>query len=330
VPKIVPNVVGVESLAAGGSHECAIDKAGRVQCWGTNVDGELGDGTFGAQPGPVPVVNLGPAVGIAAGLEGSCAIQISGNVSCWGDNEFGQLGNGMKASTSSPAVSTPVTVVGLTNVLQIATGLYNTCAVRSDGTLACWGINDLGELGNGTTAASNVPISVPGLSGVTQVVVSDSGLTCALLQYGTVKCWGDDDYGALGDGQTGLLAFRATPVDAPVLGVTMLAAGMYHVCALLSDAEVACWGSNAFGQLGVQGGQQCYDGSACSLQPVFVPGLGDVTAITAGGYHTCVLVAGGEMECWGLNVAGELGNGVFGHAPGPPAFVLAANGVYSF
>ena len=183
----------------------------------------------------------------------------------------------------------------------ISTGGLHTCALLSTGAVKCWGSNSLGELGDTTTDNKSTPTQVDGLtSGVTAISTGES-YTCALLSTGAVKCWGLNNYGQLGDTTT---VDKSTPtqVDGLTSGVTAISAGGNHTCALLSTGAVKCWGSNAFGQLG---DTTTVDKST----PTQVDGLtSGVTAISAGGDHTCALLSTGAMQCWGSNAFGQLGD----------------------
>jgi len=237
---------------------------------------------------------------LAAGTMHSCAISDDGRVECWGNNQDGQLGNGTNETSTSP-----VPVVGLTGVRQVSAGAQHTCALLQNGSVRCWGLGGSGQLGNDATASRNTPAEVQGVSGATAIAVGGFH-SCALLADSSVKCWGQDGLGELGDGNGG--DFHTTPVAVSGLtGVTALAAGEFHTCALLAGGTVSCWGHNGFGQLG--------DGTTTGHdEPAPVAGLPDpatrpALAVTAGNGHTCVVV-GAPMNayCWGLNADGQLGH----------------------
>jgi alpha-tubulin suppressor-like RCC1 family protein len=290
---------GVQAIAAGSSHTCALTSGGGVKCWGNNEDGQLGDGTTEDKSTPVDVVGLGSGVqAIAAGFLHTCALTTGGGVKCWGFGGFGQLGDG-----TTEDKSTPVDVVGLGSGVQaIAAGRHHTCALTTGGGVKCWGWNGLGQLGDGTTEDKTTPVNVAGLGSGVQAIAVGGGHTCALTSSGDVKCWGYNANGQLGDGTT---AGKSSPVDVAGLGngVKAIAAGEIHTCALTSGGGVKCWGDNSVAQLG--------DGTEVSKStPVDVAGLGSgVQTIAAGYLHTCALTSGGGVKCWGWNASGQLGDG---------------------
>ena len=333
---------GVAELAAGFNHTCARMNSGEVRCWGSNRYGELGDGTTTNRKTPVVVIDLADGVNaITAAYGHTCAVTKTNGAKCWGLNEFGELGDGTTTDRSIP-----VDVTGLTSgVTALQAGDHHTCAVAG-GTMACWGYNVKGQLGNGIHVDKRTPVDVTGLTAGMEAVAAGYQHTCALTNEGGVKCWGANDYGALGDGTT---ARRRLPVDVSGLtaGVTAIAAGDDYTCALV-DAGVKCWGANNHGQLGddtfedrttpvdvvglaegvtalvagkehtcalIGGGVKCWgrrdflgnDASADSATPVTVFQSG-VTALAAGEAHTCVVVGAG-VKCWGNNDDGQLGDG---------------------
>jgi alpha-tubulin suppressor-like RCC1 family protein len=313
---------GVTALAAGDEHTCALTASGRVKCWGLNDAGQLGDGTTTDRSTPVNVSRLTSGVGaIAAGGHHTCALTSAGGAKCWGENFFGQLGDGATTDRSTPA-----NVSGLASgVSAIAAGFSHTCALTASGGVKCWGDNGEGQLGDGTTTNRHTPVDVSGFqSGVSAIAAGgdDAGgdHTCALTAAGGVKCWGRNDSGQLGDGTT---AERHTPVDVSGLtsGVSAIAAGGDHTCALTASGGVKCWGDNYSGQLG--------DGTTTDRSiPVDVSGLtSGVSAIAAGGEHTCALTASGGVKCWGYNDAGQLGDGTITERHTPVNVSGLASGV---
>jgi alpha-tubulin suppressor-like RCC1 family protein len=293
---------GVVAVAAGWYHTCALTQTGRVKCWGR---------VWGNQPVDVPGLSDG-VVAIAAGSDHTCALTVSGGVKCWGSNYYGQLGDGTTVDRT-----TPVEVSGMSSgVAAIAAGSAHTCGLMEGGGVKCWGDNYYGQLGDGTSIMRTTPVDVNGLSsGVVAIAAGGhrDGHTCAVMDAGRgggVKCWGRNMYGQLGDGSK---IDRWTPVD--VVGLRgdgiVVATGGWHTCALLDTIQgrgVQCWGANWYGQLG--------DGTRIDRwMPVDVNGLSrGVVAIALGGGdyasgHTCAVVEDGQVQCWGANWYGQLGDG---------------------
>ncbi|MBI3732089.1 MAG: PKD domain-containing protein, partial [Chloroflexi bacterium] len=237
---------GVSAIAGGGYHTCALTTGGGVKCWGYNGNGELGDGTTTNRSTPVDVSGLtSGVVAIATGYFHTCALITSGGVKCWGYNFDGELGDG----TTTQRL-TAVDVSGLTSgASAIAAGSWHTCALTTSGGVKCWGYNGNGELGDGTTANRSTLVDVSGLTSAVIAIATGGYHTCALTTGGGVKCWGYNYYGELGDGTT---TQRTIPVGVSGLtsGVSVIAAGWHHTCALTTGGGVKCWGANYDGQLG--------------------------------------------------------------------------------
>ena len=313
---------GVSAISAGYTHTCAVTSVGGVKCWGDNGGGELGDGTTTDSAIPVDVSGLTSGVSaIAVGNTHTCALTSVGGVKCWGNNGGGELGDG---TTTDSAI--PVDVKGLTSgVSAISVGDSDACALTSGGGVKCWGDNMFSELGDGTTTDRAIPVDVTGLTSGVSAIAAGEYLACALTSVGGVKCWGMNDRGELGDGTT---TDSAIPVDVYGLtsGVSAISVGDSYACALTSVGGVKCWGDNSFGQLG-------YSMTTYSYRaiPFDVSGLTNgVSAISAGWDHTCALISGGGVKCWGDNGGGELGSGTTNEPMPAPIPTLRAGQSITF
>jgi alpha-tubulin suppressor-like RCC1 family protein len=321
-PVAVKGITTATQVAAGGDHTCALLAGGNVECWGDNYDGELGDGTTSERLAPVAVKGIRRATSIAAGFYESCARLAGGAVKCWGGNADGDLGDGTAVgpvrcgASRDPCSPTPVAVKGITRATSITAGAFHACATLASGRVKCWGSSFYGQLGNGTRTYSTRPVVVRGIRTAREVSASTLH-TCALLAGGAVECWGDNNNGQLGDGtvsgpkKCGTYACSPTPVA--VSGITdathISAAGDTssdgdgdHACALLAGGSVKCWGANYSGELG--------DGTSTDRStPVAVRGVSKATQVASGGFASCAVLAGGKITCWGDNSSGELGSG---------------------
>ncbi|MTB08034.1 MAG: hypothetical protein F2934_13005, partial [Actinobacteria bacterium] len=239
---------GVRSLSSGGDSSCFVTDSGSVKCFGGNSWGQLGDGTQSPSNTPVDVNGLGgPAVAVAVGSQNACALLTSGGVKCWGYEAWGTLGNGSWDLFSA----VPVDVQGLhRGVVAITVGGGHACALLSTGAVKCWGTNGQGELGDGTSTGSNVPVGVQGLNSGVVSISAGTNSTCALLADRSVRCWGRNSEGALGIGQTGGPRFVPTAVvGLPGEAVAATVTG-WGGCALIEDGSLYCWGYGASGQVG--------------------------------------------------------------------------------
>jgi alpha-tubulin suppressor-like RCC1 family protein len=286
-------------LAAGWNHTCAVADGGVVMCWGDNEHGQLGDGSRTDRNRPVEVKNLDvPAAAVAAGMWHTCILTDEGGVKCWGRNSDGQLGNGTIDRSSEP-----VDVIGLeSGVAAIAAGDDHACALTAAGAVQCWGNNDYGQLGDGTTDSRNTPVGVQGLEGGATGIAAGAAHTCASTASGEVLCWGNNGQGQLGNGSDTPSSAAPTEVAGLTEGFTGLAGKGDHTCVLTVSGGIQCWGQNKFGQLG--------DGTLeAQFSPVAAGLDGPVKILAVGWNHTCGVLTDGILKCWGWNFYGQLGEG---------------------
>jgi alpha-tubulin suppressor-like RCC1 family protein len=300
-PVTVSGLSGVTAVTAGELHACALKSDHTVRCWGDNSYGQLGNGTLTASPKPVVVSGISDATAISAGMLHTCALRSGGTVVCWGENANGQVGN--SSASNWPNATTPAAVTGLSSISSIAAGGFHSCSLSSGGAVSCWGDNSSYQLGNGAggpAASSFSPVSVTGLSSGVSSIASGELHSCAVLS-GSVKCWGDNTYGQLGNNTT---TSASSPVAASNITTAVdLAAGYTFTCARDAGGNVSCWGRNTEGEL-------ADTTSTSSLLPqTWVLGLNTASSVSAGGLSACVVLKGGLTECWGYNAYGQLGNG---------------------
>jgi hypothetical protein len=336
--------VAASVIAAGNTHTCVVVDPGKVKCWGTNTQGQLGLGDTvnrGDAPGQMgralPYVDLGTgqkAMAVVAGSLHSCALLENGKVKCWGDSGFGQLGQGDNVvrgdgpGEMGDALPYVDLGAGLT-ATSLTAGGGHTCARLSSGKVKCWGLNEEGEFGVGDEVDRGgkpgqmgdlLPFADLGTGNLASQLDANYLQTCVQLVSGQLKCWGLDTVGQLGQGdQQGKgLAPGNSGDNLPAidLGTGVLAAsvavGGLHTCARVTPPGVKCWGSGTSGQLGlgdtsVRGNEPGEMGDALPLVDLG-PGL-QVSALSAGNNHSCVLLAAGRLKCWGANESGQLGLG---------------------
>lgn len=283
------SVSGAARLHVGYVHHCIVMTDGSLRCRGQNSFGQLGDGTTSYRTALVTVPGLTVAQASVDYLN-TCAALTDGTVRCWGRNSEGAVGIGM----TSTYEATPRVVVGLSGVVEVSVGTNFVCARRTAGTVACWGVNAHGELGDGTTTNRSAPVEVLGLTDAVQI---SAGFwhACAVRATGEILCWGRSD--RLGAGAGGSMA--------TVVGVTdavQVSAGWDHTCATRATGEVRCWGRNAEGQLGV--------GTTVShTRATADPGLTGVMSVHAGHQFTCARFTAGGVRCWGANNLNQMGDG---------------------
>jgi alpha-tubulin suppressor-like RCC1 family protein len=336
-------------ISVGDSDTCALDDTGAAYCWGGNASGELGDGSTTDSSSPVAVDVSGALAGkiltqISVGAFSVCALDSAGTAYCWGYNGYGELGTGSNARVSAVpvAVDTSGALAGKT-LAQISAGSVNACALDTAGAAYCWGDNQTGAVGS-TAAATlqTTPVAVYTggvLAGKTLTQVSAGDLyACALDSGGAAYCWGDDDWGQLGD-NTMSDSSQETPVAVDTSGalagksLTQISAGYIDSCALDGTGAAYCWGYGPLGGLG-------NNSTNTSSVPVAVDTSGTLAGRTltqissgTGNSHICAADMTGAFYCWGDNLSGDLGDDSQAQSnvpvlagPEPPSGVTAASG----
>ena len=225
-------------ITSGGDSTCVLLDNGTAMCWGDNLYGQLGDGTTTNQLSPVLIDFSFEFVDVVTGEYHSCAIIDDGSAMCWGYNVHGQLGDGTNTNSN---ISVVVTLPAGRTATALALGHLHSCAILDNGSAMCWGYNNNGRLGDGTTTNSNIPVAVNLPAGRTATALAlGSYHSCAILDDGSALCWGFNGYGQLGDGTT---TESSTPVAVSLPAgrtATALALGNSHSCAILDDGSVHC------------------------------------------------------------------------------------------
>ncbi|TWP07909.1 hypothetical protein EUA76_02430 [TM7 phylum sp. oral taxon 350] len=325
--------IRIVKVSSGSYHSFGLTSDGRIYAWGRNTSGELGIGTTLARSNvPIAVKTIGTPMDrkVIKQVEGggryegshSIALASDGTVYTWGFNQYGQLGNNTTTNSRSPiAVQTVGTPLAGKTIVQVAAGADHSLALDNDGALYAWGSNAYGQLGNGTTTNSSVPVAVKiagtPLAGKTIVqIAAGANHNMVLTSDGAVYTWGWNQYGQLGNGTTtnSRIPVAVVTTGTPLAGKTIsqIAAGNAHALAMTDDGTVYTWGWNQYGQLG-------NNSTINSSLPVIVKTTGTplagkmITQIASGGSpNSLVLANDGTMYTWGWNQYGQLGNGTIG------------------
>lgn len=323
-PEPVQGVDSVARIFAGQTHSCALTSDNKLYCWGGNEVGQLGNGTFDQSSTAVAIDDQdidGNIVEVALGDHHSCVLTDQSGVYCWGGHERGQVGIG---SSETAAFATPQYVEAFDemmaegeSIIDLVAGGQHTCAVSeslpgSADTLYCWGRNDNGQLGLGDTEDSSLPrgvsvdVTEEGSSVEVRGVAAGALHSCAYDEDGDVYCWGRTSSGRLGVDEE----FESLSQPDPLLveglpSVNALYSGGAMSCAVMSEGEHACWGSNSHGQLGEE--------ETPVKTPAAASELNGVQALSIGGNHLCVVTPDLLVECRGRNHRDQLGDGTGDH-----------------
>ena len=294
-PVEVQGINNATQVTAGGKHTCALLSSSHADCWGFNHYGQLGNDTETNSDTPVEVQGISNATQVTAGADHTCALLSSRHADCWGFNHYGQLGNDTETNSDAP-----VEVQGISSATEVTAGGEHTCAVLSSSHIDCWGHNFYGQLGNGTIGSSDTPVEVQGISNATQVTAGAEH-TCALLSNGHIDCWGNNLYGQLGNGTNG--GGSDTPVEvAGISNATQVRPAPVTRARCCPAATSTAGASTATGSSGTAR-------PAARTRRWKCRGSAKPPRSSGGGEHTCALLSGGHIDCWGENGSGELGNG---------------------
>lgn len=332
-------------IDSGGAHSCAISATGEIKCWGKGSDGQLGIGNIldiGDESGEMgvnlPFLDLGTGlipISLALGDEHSCALLDDYSIKCWGN--VAALGLGMSASQDGfgdgyletgdmlPSISLP----SGRYALMIEAGAGHTCAELDNDDLICWGANDFGQLGMENTSYIGddldevgdnfATVDLPPGRNVSELALGKTH-TCAIWDNGSVSCWGSNDNGELGIGNTDNIGDQGSEMGSNLGFVSLpngytavnITAGDGFTCAILNNSDTVCWGDNQFGQLGIentndignQGGEM-----GNSLGTVDLGTSRYAVEIDAGSKSVCAILDNSQVKCWGQNDVGQLGLG---------------------
>jgi alpha-tubulin suppressor-like RCC1 family protein len=256
------------------------------------------------------------AVMVDLGWFHTCAIKRNGSLWCWGYNQYGQVGI---ETDLGREFSYPIIVTSEESFSSVSVGGHHTCAIKTDGSLWCWGHNGYGQVGDGTNTNRNSPTQVPGMSSGVSSISLGWYHSCAIKTDGSLWCWGNNEYGQLGDRS---YENKNSPVQIMPSEVSSVSAGGHHTCAVKTDGSLWCWGDNSYGQIG----NGTLGGSVS--EPVQVIPSG-VSSVSSGWFHTCAVKQNGSLWCWGDNGYGQLGNNSFGGRVSYPVQVTSLSDVSS-
>jgi cysteine-rich repeat protein len=317
----------VTKLALSGQL-CALVSDGRIFCWaGIALGNGVNESSY--QPTPTEVPGITTAIDVSIGGGTVCALLENRTVKCWGQDQMGQAN---AVGSSSGDKTAPTTVVGLSNVASISNASYSTCALLTNGTVRCFGSDDGKSTGEPTAMRTMTPLAtvaslgrsigseqcvvltdgaVRCWTGVSATPTAIAGLTaaeqvagqCALLDNGTVKCMGPGGAGQIGNGS---YDDQTTPQLVQQLTASSIVAGNLHVCALVADQSLSCWGEDGF-----------FNAIDYGNVPLTISGLDEVESVYAGSDNTCAIETDHTVKCWGSNLTGQLGDDREGNEQAP-------------
>lgn len=318
MPSVAPAMIYIpfqNKLYAGPSHTCRVWDAGRLQCWGSNSDGQIGDGSQDDKLNPFVDYSWSGLRSVAMGEKHTCILGSDLQVRCWGDGGNGQLGinllNPVRQASLASAVSFPTGRIAR----SIAAGTDHTCALLDNQMAACWGDNTYGQLGDNSNAASSRPVMVDNGNLKFIQLAAGGHSTCGLTFQDSYKvyCWGRNQFGQLGIGS---LQSQSLPQSVDLGEVTdatpdptlRLAMGPSHTCVFGEYMGLKCWGNNTTGQLGVT------SANTTVTAPTIPVIYGTPIDLALGRTHSCLQVQidnNYRLVCWGKGEHGQLGYGSF-------------------
>lgn len=307
-------------ISAGEAHSLAVCSDGTVAAWGSNLNGQLGNGTTTSSTAPVAVTLSGvlngkKVIAVAAGAQHSLALCNDGTLAAWGDGSFGQIGDNGVLDRTSPVLVSTVGALNGKRVIAISAGAKHNAALCSDGTVVCWGDNTNGELGNGNNTQSLVPVAVS-TSGVlaghtVKAIACGQNHTLAMRADGTLASWGSNSNQQLGN-LSGVSSNvpNAVVTTTALLGkkVASISAGGNQNLVLCTDGSLAAWGEDDHGQIGTFGTSPNF-GTPQSVVQNGTLASKTITKVGFGAKHAFVVCSDGSMAAWGLNNSGQLGVG---------------------
>ena len=310
--RVIAPAIAFSVVSAGEATACGISAAQQLYCWGDDASGQIGNGSGGGGAEPrLATVASERFTSLSSGGAHACALNLAGFAYCWGKDSTGQLGDArnIPSTTPIPVIGPDAQPSGALRFAAISAGANHTCAIASEDRRAwCWGAGSRGILGVGDTIQSSVPRPVAG--GRSFVAISaGTDHTCAIGTDNAVYCWGDNLSGQLGLGTT-VPAFSAIPVPSLALtGYTAISSGLKGSCALHGSGNVACWGSNDYGQLGRGEPLTTPQPGSFSATPSSVLNLSkSFTSLSVGRRSACAIASDNTTLCWGSNFLGSLGN----------------------
>jgi surface protein len=308
----VSGIASPKSVSCAYQFCCAVVD-GAVKCWGRNEKGQIGDGTETSALTPKSVPGVDAASFARCGRAVCCAVLENATALCWGNSDWGEIGDQIPGVPigAGPAAVQDANEDVMTGIVDIGPGDDHTCALLSTGEVKCWGYQATpnGALGDGRGSINSVkPVTVAGLTGKAKSLSVGLYHSCVVIVDGTVMCWGQNTYGAIGDGTTAYKSSAEKVINLPAGNpVTSVSCGSFHTCVTLQDGGVMCWGYNHMGQIGQVGQADGKIGEHFSAQTTStssppneaIYGIDSAISVSAGNSHTCAALEDGSMRCWG-------------------------------